>query len=175
MKTTVEEYVHKNRGYGVSTKNDEKRCQFSVWEQGRGAFNHQCSKKPVETIDGVGFCKTHAEEVNLRLGKLKPTKQRFVACFESGDPKLAKIDVFSETEKRINILGIEKIMGDLYLGVGLQDKNTAFMNGKEYFDDMNDAIAFLISKSQAHISRLESDLVEANKTQRGLLDSWFKK
>jgi hypothetical protein len=50
----------------VCKTRDESRCAYRVGVKTPGVLGtdfHQCDRKPVETIDGFGFCKQHAKVV----------------------------------------------------------------------------------------------------------------
>ncbi len=40
---------------------DKERCRYAVWDIRDG--HYQCSRDPVETLHGHGFCKQHAAMV----------------------------------------------------------------------------------------------------------------
>lgn len=54
---------------------DESRCRHHVHDA-IGVGFHQCSRKPVEVIEGCGFCKQHAAQVQLQIASQKKWRER---------------------------------------------------------------------------------------------------
>ena len=49
---------------GITIPTNEDNCRFKIPVRG-----HQCTRKPVETIDDYGFCTQHAKIIRERLKK----------------------------------------------------------------------------------------------------------
>lgn len=170
---TVEDFVHRKR-FKHETGLDKSRCVFSVHEQGRGVGFYQCQKGIAETIEGHGFCKVHAKEVKRRLGIKAETHTKFAAKFLYGEPTILKLSISSETEKTIEVESVETILGNSWgFVIGSQRKDNSHIKNFELFYEKNKAIGYLIDKAEEYVKHCESELQEAEKTYKDLLELWY--
>lgn len=156
MSNKAEDYIHtgpRNNWYKGEYKPDLTRCRYSVAEYGRVTDWHQCTRKPVENVEGYGFCKIHSDEVKTKLGiRNDSTKTKYAAAFYYGKPILVELKIFGETEKTIDIESVNELMGSAFgLYKGKSKKNSQYTAKYEFFDDFNMAISYLYTESESHV------------------------
>jgi hypothetical protein len=176
-KVKAEDYVYKPRGYRADPnhKNDKSRCEAEVSDHdSRSASYYQCRNKPVEFIQGIGFCKAHALKVNRGLGLLKANATKYVAELRYNEPCISRLSIASETEKRIDIISSKKLIGDLWITEGLQNKNDRYSHDREYFDNYESALMWLLKESQSELESAETNLDVAIKNKLKI-DAMVKK
>lgn len=158
----------------IKTELDPSRCSFNVAEYGRITDWHQCNAKPVEKIDGYGFCVRHARKVNQELGRLKPNMIRYAASFTNGEPVLIELMVESETKETIFITSVKNLIGrDYAIGAGLVRKNSQYTISYKFFGNKNEAIGYLIGKADDHVRELYRATERAEETHKKLLEAWY--
>jgi hypothetical protein len=168
---TVQDFVYKPRRsvyFSQDRQNDKKRCEFSVAEIGRMTDWHQCSRKPAEFIDGIGFCKQHAAEVKMKLGYKVETTVKYAASFEYGRAALAKLQIASETDATIDIRSGEDIIGSMYIMQGKQSKKSQYNAARFFADDYKDALLWLYRQSEVRWISARQSLDEAVETMNKL-------
>jgi len=167
MKRTVKEYIYKPSSYNADPnhKNDKSKCEAEVSDHdSRMASYSQCSRKPVEFIEGIGFCKLHAIKVKRGLGILDANITKFVAELKYGEPALAKLTISSETEKKIDIQSSENIIGNIYIFTGYQNKADRFSHNRQYFDDMDSALKWILKQCKGAVEYNEKEFKDSIET-----------
>lgn len=167
---TVQDFVHEpERGvWGTKDRpNDPDRCQFSVAEHRRITTWHQCNRKIVEEIDGFGFCKQHAEEVNQKLGRLTGEIVRYIAEFRDS-PALVKALLSSETENTFNLVSRENIIGSMSAWAGKQRKDSQYWKHRVFFEDYGEALNWLYDRSVQKMNKSKKEYDESVETMHSL-------
>lgn len=154
MENKVEFYIHKGSNWSRGEyKPDLSKCRYSVTEFGRVTDWHQCTRKAVEDVEGYKFCKQHANEIKSRLGiRGGFAKERYAASFTYGKPDLAKLYIYGETDKTIDVESYDTLMGSCFgISTGKQLKTSAYVRNYKFFDNFTDAIAWLYEQSEKNV------------------------
>jgi hypothetical protein len=153
----------------VKHEPNPSRCAYEVAETGRMTHWYQCNHKPVETIEGYGFCKTHAGIVKRKLGIKRDTTIRYAASFEYGKPFLAELEVVKETDHTIEISKVTNVLGDAHLFTGSSRKDGRWMNVYEFFDTAKEAHRWLLKEAEEHVADCKKSFKSAEEVYNKLL------
>ena len=143
----IEMFVYDGQSYRKA-KHNEDYFAFNLIDR----FQHyQCRKKPVEQVQGYGFCKAHAEEVKGRLGLLEASLKAWeISKF---DLRVKEIDIVRHTDKRIYLLnGRSEATENTYTKI--------FLSKQEAIDWITQACIARIERAQAEIERWQKRLGE---------------
>lgn len=55
---------------------DMERCRASVHDGGRGCGFHQCGRKKVVEVDGIGYCKQHSPQGQAKRDRERDERHR---------------------------------------------------------------------------------------------------
>lgn len=170
MKHTVKDFIYKGGRHShlsnFVAKLDPLRCAFDVAEHGRITDWHQCTRKPVEEVDGYKFCKVHAREVKRKLGREQEFIIRYVASFSQGQPFLAVLKVVRETLYTIDIAGIEPVIGKEYgISTGFRRKDGEWMRKFEFFNTANEAHQWLLKRAENSVVFCKKELEKAEEVR----------
>jgi len=138
---------------------DPTRCSHRVHDEGRGVGFHQCQRNVYEAIDGYGFCKQHYKKVSRSMGlDDSDTVVKYTVHIDrDGNPELSMLELYSETEKTIDVKSSKSIIGDIFILTGKQRKNTRYFS-YDLFDDIETAVSHLIEACENRIKTLEDNL-----------------
>ena len=158
MPKTIEDFVYTPRSIWTSKnwKPDLKRCRYSVSDIGRMISWHQCTRKAVEDVEGYGWCKAHATTIKA-LFELSEgeTFIKYAATFDYEKPILIELQLFSETEKMMNVSSAKNLMGDYNQFIsGQQMKNSRYLRSYKYFDQYNESLVWLYNQAlSSHLNK----------------------